>query len=106
MPTKIYWTSIEYTYNKKSTEYKNLKGGFVYAFIKANDVRDALENFLGELRALNLNPVEIEFIKPYNKALEWETPADTKHFLSLFKAANKSTNAIFSEFIAFKRNKR
>jgi hypothetical protein len=105
MTTKIYWTSIEYSYDEKSTESKKLKGGFVYAFIKAKDVRDALEGFLVELRELNLSPVEIEFVKPYDKALEWETPADTKRYLSLFREAKKSTNAIFGEFYAFERNK-
>ena len=105
MTKKIYWTSIEYRYDEKSTESKKLKGGFVYAFIKANDVRDALENFLRELRSLNLNPVEIEFIKPYDKALEWETIEDTKHYLNLFRQAQKSTNTVFSEFYAFERNK-
>ena len=102
---KIYWTSIEYRYDEKSIEYKKLKGGFVYAFIKAKDVRDALEIFLRELSILNLNPVEIEFIKPFDKSLEWETPEDTKHHLSLFRQAKKSTNAIFGEFYAFERNK-
>jgi len=105
MTTKIYWTSIEYRYDENSTESKKLKGGFVYAFIKANDVRDALENFLGELRVLNLSPVEIEFVKPYDKALEWETPADTKLYLSLYREAKKSTNAIFDVFYAFERKK-
>ncbi len=105
MTTKIYWTSIEYSYDENSTESKKLKGGFVYAFIKANDVRDALESFLGELRELNLIPVEIEFVKPYDKALEWETPEDTKRYLSLFREAKKSANAIFGEFYAFERNK-
>jgi hypothetical protein len=105
MTTKIYWTSIEYRYDEKSTESKKLKGGFVYAFIKANDVRDALENFIRELTILNLSPVEIEFVKPYDKALQWESPTDTKRFLSLFREAKKSTNAIFDEFYAFKKNK-
>ena len=105
MTTKIYWTSIEYRYDEKSTESKKLKGGFVYAFIKANDVRDALENFLLELRVLDLSPIEIEFVKPYDKALEWETPEDTKRHLSLFRQAKKSTNAVFGEFYAFERNK-
>ena len=105
MTTKIYWTSIEYSYDENSTESKKLKGGFVYAFIKANDVRDALENFLGELTVLNLIPVEIEFVKPYDKAQEWETPEDTKRHLSLYRQAKKSTNAVFGEFYAYERNK-
>jgi len=105
MTTKIYWTSIEYRYDELSTESKRLKGGFVYAFIKANDVRDALENFLRELTVLNLIPVEIEFVKPYDKAQEWEKPEDTKRHLSLFRQAKKSTTAVFGEFYAFERNK-
>jgi hypothetical protein len=105
MTEKIYWASIEYRYDEKSTESRKLKGGFVYAFIKANDVRDALKNILGELSVLKLSPVEIEFVKPYDKSLGWETPEDTKRYLSLFRLARKTTNVIFSEFYAFEKYK-
>ena len=103
MKTKIYWTSIEYRYDEKSDDFKKLKGGFVYAFIKAKDVRDTLEKILDALKMLNLNPVDIEFIKPYDKTLGWETPENTKRYLSLFKEAGKSTTAIFDVFYAFEK---
>jgi len=105
MTTKIYWSSIEYKYDKKAIESKDLKGGFVYAFIKAKDIRDALENLLNELKLQSLVPVEIEFMKPYDLEIEWETPEKTKHYQDLFDEAKKSTNVIFDKFYAFEKYK-
>ena len=46
---KVFWTSIEYKYLKGSINFGVFKGGFVYAFVKAFDVRDALEKFRCEI---------------------------------------------------------
>lgn len=32
---KIYWTSVEFNYSKKSPQFGKLAGGFVYGFVKA-----------------------------------------------------------------------
>ena len=103
MGTKIYWTSIEYRYVEQPIGSKKLKGGFVYGFTKANDVQDALKNFIRELKLLNLSPLEIEFIKPYDKSSEWETPEDNKIYLSLVKEAKKTNNVIFDVFYEFEK---
>ena len=53
MTTKIYWTSIEYRYDVKSLESKKLKGGFVYAFIKAKDsIQTPVEISFEEVRKM------------------------------------------------------
>lgn len=99
--SKIYWTGVEYSYGKKSDNYKELKGGFVYAFINAIDVREALGKLLKELKKQDLNPLEVEFISPYDEEMEWETNEQTNHYLGLYEEALKSEEVVFDDFYAY-----
>lgn len=103
MESKIYWSGIEYEYNENSVEYKKLKGGFVYAFIKSNDVREALEIILSELNKNHLLPSTIEFVSPYEKEMEWETSKETSHYTKLYKTALKSSVVVFDDFYAYEK---
>lgn len=96
----IYWTGVEYGYDKN----KNLKGGFVYAFIKAFDVRDALELLLKRLKQEDLIPIEIEFISPYNQDMEWENKKQTKHYSKLYIEAINTDIIIFDDFYAYEKD--
>lgn len=99
--SKIYWTSIEYNYSKESSKNDELKGGFVYAFVNANDVRDALDKLLKELKSQSLTPIDIEFMSPYDDEMEWETRQETEHFLGLYNESKKTNNVIFDNFYAY-----
>jgi hypothetical protein len=103
MKRKIYWSSIEYLYKSDSEEFGELVGGFVYVFIKAIDVREALSKIICELNNGKLDPIEIEFIKPYEDDLEWETSDQTKHYLDLFEKAKNSDNLVFDDFHAYEK---
>jgi hypothetical protein len=92
---KVYWSSVEYSYSGK----KNLKGGFVYAFVRAFDVREVLAKLLAAKK--KMTPVEIEYIMPYDVDTEWETPEETSKFLELNNAALKSNEVIFDDFYAY-----
>jgi hypothetical protein len=94
---KVYWAGVEYSYLGN----KNLKGGFVYAFVRAFDVREALAKLLAAFDGNNINPVEIEYVVPYDADMEWETPEETSKFLELQKAALKSNEVIFDDFYAY-----
>jgi hypothetical protein len=94
---KVYWSSIEYTYSSK----KNLKGGFVYVFVKAFDVREALAKLLAAFDEKKMTPNEIEYIMPYDVDTEWETSKQTSKFLELNNAALKSDEVIFDDFYAY-----
>ncbi len=101
MERKVFWSSIEYSYLKGSEGFGNLKGGFVYVFTKAYDVKEALANILEEFKGINLEPNEIEFIKPYETELGWETPEQTNHYLSLYNESDSSNETIFDAFYAY-----
>lgn len=104
METKIFWTGIEYVYIEGSVEFGQLKGGFVYAFIKAFDVRDALDKLCIELRNRKLKSIEIEFVSPYDEDLEWETDKLTNHYIDMYREASNGTEIIFDDFHAYEQD--
>lgn len=101
MEKKVFWSGIEYSYLESSKKFKNLQGGFVFIFIKAYDVREALAKIEKELTIIKLEPIEIEFIKPYEKELEWETPEQTEHYLSLYEESDSKNKTVFDTFYAY-----
>ena len=104
MNKKVYWSSIEYLYKKEAEEYDKLKGGFVYVFVKASDVKEAMNIIEVSFSKDNLKPIEIEFLEPYDESLEWETSEITKHYLGLFKKAQNTSEIIFDDFHAYEEN--
>ncbi|MBC5774899.1 hypothetical protein H8S95_12555 [Pontibacter sp. KCTC 32443] len=103
MESKVYWSSIEYKYGDASDNPEKLKGGFAYVFIKAFDVRDALEKISESLDRKGLHPIEIEFISPYDKETEWETSKETKHYKRLFVEALNSSDVVYDDLYAYEK---
>ena len=97
---KIYWASVEYIYNTDHPDYSTFKGGFVYTFMIATDVRDALDKLLNELDMQNLNPIEIEYLSPY-KDISWESEEENKKYEALAKEAKRTGNVVFDDFYAY-----
>lgn len=97
MEITIYWSSIEYHYTQGAKEFGDLEGGILYVFVKATDVREALEKYLAAFKANNMSPIEVEFISPYDERTEWENPEATKHYIELYKQALHTGEVIFDE---------
>ena len=97
MEITIYWSSIEYHYNQDAKEFGDLEGGIVYVFVKATDVREALEKYLKAFKANKMSPIEEEFISPYDERTEWESPEATKHYIELYKQALYADEVVFDE---------
>ena len=100
---QVYWASTEYLYTKESSSYGELKGGCVYAFVKAFDAREALNRITSELEKLMLRPIMIEFISPYDQNMEWEDDDMTNHFRGILMEANDSDDVLFDDFYAYKK---
>jgi len=98
---KIYWSSIEYHYKKGLLNSKNIKGGFVYVFLITFDVKTALKRIISELELLELIPIEIEFISPYNIETEWNTDTQTEKIKSICTNGFKDTDIVFDTFHAY-----
>lgn len=100
---KVYWASIEYAFLKEAEDYGKFDGGFVYAFVNALDVRDALEKVLISLEQQALTPLAVEAVMPYDKNMEWEKEADTAHYLHLYARASKNEEVLFDVFYDYEK---
>jgi hypothetical protein len=101
--TRIFWTSIEYTYNSEHSPNEGLVGGFVYAFVSSTDDNEARNKFLSALRQQQMTAKEVDFITPYPDNTEWENEEQTKHFKTLFEDAKKTEHVIFDTFYAYEK---
>jgi hypothetical protein len=97
----VYWASIEYKYDKVD----KLKGGFVYAFVKASNSKTALDNIFQKLKEENMTSVKVEFIKEYDPMTEWDNSIQTKHYNELYSSALNSLDVILDDFYAYERLK-
>lgn len=102
---KIYWTSIEYNYSKKSPQFGKLVGGFVYGFVKALDAREALNKFTDELRHQDIDIKEVDFISPYDIKMEWETEEQANKYIQLYEEAEFLNQVLFDDFYAYESEK-
>ena len=93
----VYWTSIEYEYKFKD----NLKGGFVYAFIKAKDAISAYEIIKKDLISRNLTPISWDFICPFDINTEWESEEETFHYKGLYEKALNHKQCVYDNFYAY-----
>jgi len=97
----VYWSNIEYTYDEKTEEYEQLKGGFVYAFVKAFDAREAMEMILEAFNKENMNPFNIEFVMHYDEEIQWETDEETDRMMALYENAKESNDVVFDAFYTY-----
>jgi len=100
---KIYWTSVEFELKKTHSDFRKIKGGFVYAFVKALDKSDALMKFKTELDNNQLIPSEFEFVKIY-KDVEWENEGQEKHFDMILTDTMNSMDVMLDDFYMYERN--
>jgi len=97
---KIYWTSIEFNLKPKNKDFGKFKGGFVYLFVKENDKISALKKFKTEFDNVNIIPINIEFVKPYEN-VEWENEKEEKHFKTIIEETNNCSEVIFDDFYMY-----
>lgn len=98
---RIYWSSVEYTHAKGTPEYESLKGGYVYAFMKAQDAREALAKLQAALQQYQVHPKDIEFISPYDQATPWGSEELAQHYRELSDKAGTNGAVAFDTFYAY-----
>ncbi len=95
----IYWTSVEFDINNP-TEYEDCIGGFVYLFLKAEDVQDAMTKIQGTIAEEDLSVKHIEFISPYDQT-KWDTKDDQVLYDGLAKEAGDSNEIVWDQISAY-----
>ncbi len=97
---EIYWTHIEFKYLPGSEHFGECEGGFVYAFVQAKDVRDALPRFLDEMKANKFGTMNVDHVSMYD-SIPWETDEDQKKYDALAEKAKGTTNVILDTISAY-----
>ena len=101
---RIFWTSIEYTYDSDHSSNEELFGGFVYAFVISTNDKEAQNKFIAALGQQKISAIEVHFITPYPDNMEWENHEQTKHYKTLFEKAEKTQDVIFDTFYAYEKS--
>ncbi len=101
MDKEVYWSGIEYEYGEKHADYPKLKGGFVYVFLRTNDVRTFLQAIEDEFKMKNLNILKVEFVNVYDPTMEWSTERESKWYNKMSNDASSSLKVIFDDFYAY-----
>ena len=95
----VFWTSVEYKYQSDDL----LRGGFVYAFVKANDAVSAYERIRDVMISKHLTPISWDFICPYDVETEWASEEESIHYKELYKKALHYNQCVFDEFYAYEK---
>lgn len=96
---KVYWTSIEFDILEPSS-YENCIGGFVYLFLKAEDVLDAIPKIINAIEQEDLKIIQVEFVSEYDE-VPWQSEEEQIKYDSLAKKASDSNEVIWDEINAY-----
>ena len=95
----LYWTSVEFDINDPS-DWENCVGGFVYLFLEAQDVRDAIPRIEAAVAQEDLALTQIEFVTPYD-GIPWEDEADQALYDELAGEAAGGDEVVWDEIYAY-----
>lgn len=95
----LYWTSVEFDIMTPAA-YENCIGGYVYLFLKARDVLDAIPKIQDAIEGEDLRINQVEFVSLYDE-MTWESPEDRSQYDALAEAAQKSGDVVWDEISAY-----
>ena len=98
----VYWANFEFSYEEGSKYHGEFEGGYVYAFVQAVDVRDALEQFQLEFAGRKLGLRMVEFVAIYAEN-RWQNEEDQEHFDRIATTAANSEEVVFDSFDVYER---
>jgi len=81
----VYWTSVEFDILDPPA-YEDCVGGFVYLFLKAHDVREAIPRIEAAIKKEGLRISQIEFVSPYDE-IPWDSEEEQIQYDSLAEEA-------------------
>ena len=100
--SRVYWANIEFTYEAGSAQHGLFEGGVVYAFVRAYDVRDALDKMEEEFEDRNLGVRAVDYVTEYNE-VPWENGDDQLHFDGVAALAGSTGEVFLDSFEVYER---
>jgi hypothetical protein len=100
---RVYICDVDYLYKKEADEFEKFTGGAVYVFVRAFDVRDAVQHLEEDMKLRSIEPREIVSISPYNVEQEWANEEEQTHYLHLYVECEKVNPVVYDDFMAYER---
>ena len=98
---EVFMVDAEITMLPESEIYMKGSGiAFVYCFIPAVSVEDALSKLKREFRRMNCKIIRVQSVYPY-AGTEWEKKKQQKEFDGYAKEAGESNQIVFSPFLTY-----
>ena len=95
----VYWTSVEFDIVDPSA-YEDCVGGFVYLFLKAADVREAIPKIETAIEEEGLRINQIEFVAPYDET-PWNSEEEQLQYDALAREALLCDAVVWDEISAY-----
>lgn len=95
----VYWTSVEFDIIDPAA-YEDCVGGFVYLFLNARDVREAIPRIEATIEKEGLRISQIEFVSPYDD-ISWESEEEQILYDGLAKEAKGCEAVVWDEIFAY-----
>ncbi len=95
----LYWTSVEFDILNPAA-YEDCIGGFVYLFLNARDVQDAMEIIKADVEEEDLKINQIEFVAPY-EGVPWDSKEDQLLYDALAAEAASGNEVVWDEISAY-----
>jgi hypothetical protein len=95
----VYWTSVEFDI-LDPLAYEDCVGGFVYLFLKARDVRDAIPKIEAAIAEEDLRINRIEFVALYDGTL-WDSEEEQIQYDALAREAAGCDEVVWDEISAY-----
>ena len=99
---RVYWANVEFSYEEGSAQHGIFEGGIVYAFVRAFDVRDAIDKIEEECESRDLAVRAVDYVAEYNE-VPWETEEDQLHFDGVAALAGSTREVFLDSFEVFER---
>jgi hypothetical protein len=95
----VYWTSVEFDILDPSV-YEDCVGGFVYLFLSAKDVREAIPRIEAAIEEEGLKISQVEFVSPYDET-PWDSQEDQILYDGLANKAAACDAVVWDEIFAY-----
>lgn len=96
---KVYWTSVEFDIITPAA-YDDCVGGYVYLFLKARDVLEAIPKIQAAVEQEDLRIHQIEFVSLYDE-MSWESMEDQAQYDALAEEAGHGDEVVWDEISAY-----
>jgi len=99
---RVYWSNVEFTYNKGSAQHGIFEGGVVYAFTRAFDARQAILRIEAEFVARGLGMRSVDYVAEYGE-IPWDNDNDQLHFDGVAALAGSTGEVFLDSFEVYER---